>query len=47
MRGEDAQDMSDIEFLIQHDRVTREQIESAFNEAVIPDLVELREAASP
>jgi hypothetical protein len=44
MRGDDAQDMADIEFLITHDRVTPEQIEGAFKEAVIPDLVELRDA---
>jgi len=44
MRGDDAQDMSDIEFLIRHDRVTREQVEAAFADAVIPDLVELRDA---
>lgn len=44
MRGDDAQDMSDIQFLIQHDQVTPEQIETALNDAVIPDLVELRDA---
>jgi len=44
MRGDDAQDMADVVFLIQHDRITAVQIESAFAEAVIPDLVELREA---
>lgn len=44
MRGDDAQDMNDIAFLIRHDRVTPEQIEAALNDAVIPDLVELRDA---
>ena len=44
MRGDDAQDMADVAFLIQHDRITSAQIESAFAEAVIPDLIELREA---
>lgn len=44
MRGDDAQDMSDIAFLIHHDRVTAEQIEAALRDAVIPDLVELRDA---
>jgi len=44
MRGEDPLDMSDIAFLILHDRVTPEQIEDAMKEAVIPDLVELRDA---
>jgi hypothetical protein len=44
MRGDDALDMSDIAFLIRHDRVTPEQIESALRDAVIPDLAELRDA---
>lgn len=44
MRGDDAQDLADIAFLIRHDRITREQIERAFAEAVIPDLAELRDA---
>ncbi len=44
MRGDDPQDMSDIAFLIRHDRVTTEQIEAALRDAVIPDLVELRDA---
>ena len=44
MRGDDAQDMSDIAFLIRHDRVTPEQIEGALRGAVVPDLVELRDA---
>ena len=44
MRGDDPQDLEDIAFLIRHDRATPEQIERAFAEAVIPDLVELRDA---
>ncbi len=44
MRGDDAQDMADIAFLIRHDRITVSQIETALAEAVIPDLAELREA---
>lgn len=44
MRGDDAQDMADIAFLVRHDRVTAEQIEAAIAEAVIPDLQELRDA---
>ncbi len=44
MRGDDPQDMADIAFLIRHDQVTPDQIESAFSEAVIPDLGELRDA---
>jgi hypothetical protein len=44
MRGDDAQDMEDIAFMIRHDRITSEQIERAFTEVVIPDLLEFREA---
>ena len=44
MRGEDAQDMADIAFMVHHDGVTAEQIEAAIAQAVIPDLQELREA---
>jgi hypothetical protein len=44
MRGDDAQDVADIAFLIRHDGVTLEQIESALADAVIPDVQELRDA---
>ena len=44
MRGEDAQDMADIGFLIRHDRITPDAIERALADAVIPDIVELRDA---
>ena len=44
MRGNDEQDMQDIDFLIRHDRLTQPQIEGAFGEAVIPDHQELRDA---
>lgn len=44
MRGDDPQDMADVAFLIRHDQVTPAQIESALADAVIPDLIELREA---
>jgi hypothetical protein len=44
MRGDDPQDMEDVAFLIAHDRITPQQIETAIAEAVIPDLEELREA---
>ena len=44
MRGNDAQDMQDIGFLIRHDRLTRAQIEGAFRDAVFPDNQELRDA---
>jgi hypothetical protein len=44
MRGDDAQDMADVAFLIGHDRITRDQVEAAFAEVQIPDLPELRQA---
>lgn len=44
MRGNDAQDMADIEFMIRHDRVSPRQVEEAMTSAVIPDLQELRDA---
>ena len=44
MRGEDPQDMADVAFLIRHDRLTPAQVEGAFADAVLPDLVELRDA---
>ena len=44
MRGNDEQDMQDVDFMIRHDRVTVPQIESAFRDAVIPDCAELRDA---
>ena len=44
MRGDDPQDMADVAFLIRYDRIFSAQIESAFVEAVIPVLLELRDA---
>lgn len=44
MRGDDPQDLADVAFLIGHDRITPEQVESALAEATLPDLVELRDA---
>ena len=44
MRGNDEQDLQDVDFMIRHDRVTQQQIEDAFRDAVIPDCAELREA---
>ncbi len=44
MRGDDAQDMADVAFLIRHDGIARAQVEAAFEQAAIPDLAELREA---
>ena len=44
MRGNDEQDMQDVDFMIRHDKVTVQQIQDAFRDAVIPDCVELRDA---
>ena len=44
MRGDDPQDLADVEFMLRHDRIPPAQIEDALAEAVIPDLTELREA---
>ena len=44
MRGDDAQDMADVAFMIRHDRISPKQIEEALAEVVIPDLTELRDA---
>jgi hypothetical protein len=44
MRGNDEQDMQDVDFLIRHDHLSQAQIESAFRDAVIPDNQELRDA---
>lgn len=44
MRGNDPQDMADAGFMIRHDQVTPELLEAVFAAAVIPDLVEFRDA---
>jgi hypothetical protein len=44
MRGNDEQDMQDVDFMIRHDRITLSQIEDAFRDAVIPEGVELNDA---
>jgi hypothetical protein len=44
MRGDDAQDMADADFLIHTDRITVTELESAFESAAFPELVEIREA---
>lgn len=44
MRGDDPQDMADAAFLIQHEGLTRVDLEAAFAEAVFPDIVELHDA---
>lgn len=44
MRGNDPQDMSDVEFLVQHDQITAELMEPAFQTVRMPDIQELRDA---
>jgi hypothetical protein len=44
MRGNDEQDMQDVDFMLRHDRITLSQIEAAFRDAVIPGGIELRDA---
>lgn len=44
MRGDDELDLSDIDFLVRHDGITREQMEPAFANVRIPDVVELRDS---
>jgi len=44
MRGDDAQDMADVAFLMRHDHIGEQELESAFAQVKIPDLTELRDA---
>lgn len=44
MRGNDPQDMADAKFMIEHDRITRAQLEEAFAVMNPVELVELRDA---
>jgi hypothetical protein len=44
MRGDDPQDLADVEFMIRHDRVPLAEVQGALAQVVIPDLVELRDA---
>lgn len=44
MRGDDAQDMEDVVFLVRHDGITLEQMEPAFATVRMPDIQELRDA---
>jgi len=43
MRGDDPQDMADVDFLVRHDRVTADQLEATLAAVVLPGLVELRD----
>ena len=44
MRGNDPQDMADAKFMIEHDKISRIQLEGAFAEMNPIELVELRDA---
>ena len=44
MRGDDAQDMEDIQFLVESESLTLEVLEPAFASVRIPDVEELQEA---
>ena len=44
MRGTDAQDMEDVEFLVRQGNITRDQMEQAFATVRIPDVEELHTA---
>lgn len=44
MRGDDELDMEDVDFLVRHDGITREQMEPAFANVRMPDVVELHDA---
>lgn len=44
MRGNDEQDMQDVDFMIRHDGITAEQMEPAFANVRMPDIQELRDA---
>lgn len=44
MRGNDPQDMQDVDFLIRHDRITSADMEPAFATVRMPDIQELRDA---
>jgi len=44
MRGDDPQDMADVDFMIRHDRIPASLVEEAMHQVVLPDLVELQDA---
>ena len=44
MRGNDPQDMADAKFMIEHDKISKKQLEAAFVEMNPVELVELRDA---
>lgn len=44
MRGNDPQDMHDVDFMVRHDSITSAQMEPAFATVRMPDITELRDA---
>lgn len=44
MRGNDPQDMQDVDFMIRHDHITPGQMEPAFATVRMPDIQELHDA---
>jgi len=44
MRGDDRQDMDDAAFLIRHERISTSQLQEAFRNANLTDIVELHDA---
>lgn len=44
MRGDDAQDMQDVAFLVRRDGITAARMEPAFETVRIPDVIELHDA---
>lgn len=44
MRGDDPQDMADAKFMIEHDRITKAQLNEAFTQMNPIELVELRDS---
>lgn len=44
MRGDDELDLEDIAFMVRHDGITREEMEPAFANVRMPDVVELHDA---
>jgi len=44
MRGDDPQDMEDVDFMIRHDRIPVGLVEEAMRQVVLPNLIELRDA---
>lgn len=44
MRGADPEDLSDIEFLLQHEPVSDAELRTAFDRVRLPDIQELRDA---